>query len=99
MRGMAVRWIVANGASQSASFLTTFVNGGYNRGQIDLYVITRRGGPYEDLSTPTFQLNEENKRVPQDDNPRCVAWAEAGAAHAPPVAWSHSARGHQRDLG
>src|SRR5438045_2359473 len=56
MRGMAVRWIVANGASQSASFLTTFVNGGYNRGQIDLYVITRGGGPYQDFSTPIFQL-------------------------------------------
>src|SRR5204862_272971 len=73
MRGMAVRWIVANGASQSASFLTTFVNGGYNRGQIDLYVITRGGGPYEDFSTPIFQLNEENNRVRQDDNPRFVA--------------------------
>ena len=99
MRGMAVRWIVANGASQSASFLTTFVNGGYNRGQIDLYVITRGGGPYEDFSTPIFQLNEENNRVRQDDNPRFVAWEEAGAAHAPAVWWSYIAREQQRDLG
>jgi len=99
MRGMAVRWIVANGASQSASFLTTFVNGGYNRGQIDLYVITRGGGPYEDFSTPIFQLNEENNRVPQDDNPRFVAWEEAGAAHAPAVWWNYIAREQQRDLG
>src|SRR2546430_8886289 len=43
MRGMAVRWIVANVASQSASFLTTFVNGGYNPGHIALCVHARGG--------------------------------------------------------
>ena len=41
--------IVANGASQSAGRLTTHVNDGYNRGGIDLYTITRGGGPYRGL--------------------------------------------------
>src|SRR5256884_516025 len=96
MRGMAVRWIVANGASQSASFLTTFVNGGYNRGQIDLYVITRGGGPYEDFSTPIFQLNEENNRVRQDDNPRFVAWGGRGRTCSGGVVELHRARAAAR---
>src|SRR4051794_38238970 len=55
MRALRVRKLVATGASQSALYLTNFVNGGYNRHQIDLYVITRGGGPYDDFSTPIFQ--------------------------------------------
>src|SRR4051812_15229755 len=55
MRGMPVRHLVATGASQSALYLTSFVNKHYNRGQIDAYVITRGGGPFHDFSTPIFQ--------------------------------------------
>ena len=88
MRGMGVSNLIATGASQSALYLTTFVNGGYNRGQIDLYVITRGGGPFNDFSTPIFQLNEENNAVSQPDNHHYVVWEEAGTAHAPAVWWN-----------
>ena len=88
MRGRRVQHLVVTGASQSAIYLTTFVNGGYNRGQVDLYVITRGGGPFDDFSTPIFQLNEENSAAPQPDNRRYVVWEEAGTAHAPSVWWN-----------
>src|SRR4051812_41370036 len=68
MRGMRPQHVIANGASQSASRLTSFVNGHYNRGGIDLYVITRGGGPYTDFSTPIFNLNEENNAVEHPDS-------------------------------
>jgi len=89
MLGMKAEHIVANGASQSASQLTDFVNGGYNRGVVDLYVITRGGGPYNDFSTPIFQLNEEGNSAPQADNPHYRAWEEAGTAHAPAAWWNY----------
>src|SRR5213595_3545014 len=72
MRGLRPRKIIATGASQSALYLTDFVNGGYNRHQIDAYVITRGGGPFKTFSTPIFQLNEENNAIPQADNKRFV---------------------------
>jgi hypothetical protein len=97
MRGMTAEHVVANGASQSASQLTDFVNGGYNRGGIDLYVITRGGGPYDDFSTPIFQLNEENNAAPQADNPRYRVWEEAGTAHAPAAWWNYVWAEQQRD--
>jgi hypothetical protein len=86
--GMQADHVVVTGASQSASQLTGFINGGYPRGAVDLFVITRGGGPFNDFSAPIFQLNEENNRAPQPDNANYVAWEEAGAAHAPAV-WSH----------
>lgn len=89
MLGMRVRHLVVTGASQSASYLTDFVNGGYNRGQVDAYVITRGGGPYDDFSTPIFQINEENNPAPQKDNAHYVVWEEAGTAHAPSV-WENA---------
>jgi hypothetical protein len=97
MRGFRVRKLIVTGASQSASRLTDFVNGGYNRHQIDLYVITRGGGPYNDFSTPIFQLNEENNDIPQPDNKRFVGWQEAGTAHAPYQWWGYVIREEQRD--
>jgi hypothetical protein len=96
-RGMRVRKLVVTGASQSASRLTSFVNGGYNRHTIDLYVITRGGGPYTDFTTPIFQLNEENNKIPQQDGRRFVAWQEAGTAHAPYQWWGYIVREQQRD--
>src|SRR4051812_2272008 len=97
MRGLRLRKLVVTGASQSALRLTTFVNGGYNRHQIDLYVITRGGGPFKTFSTPIFQLNEENSKIPQRDNPRFRGWEEAGTAHAPLQWWGYIAREQQRD--
>src|SRR2546427_4939267 len=97
MGGLWTRKIVVTGASQSASRLTSFVNGGYNRRQIDAYVITRGGGPYTTFSTPIFQLNEENNDIPQKDNNRYVAWQEAGTAHAPYQWWGYVIREQQRD--
>jgi hypothetical protein len=98
MRRMTAKKVIVTGASQSALFLTNFVNGGYNRGQIDAYVITRGGGPFDDFSTPIFQLNEENSEATQPDNPHYVAWEEAGAAHAPAAWQDYIAREQQRDL-
>src|SRR4051794_19758751 len=89
MRGMEVKKLIATGASQSSLYLTNFVNGGYDRHQIDLYVITRGGGPYNDFSTPIFQLNEENSAAKQPDNPHYVVWQEAGTAHAPAAWWGY----------
>jgi opacity protein-like surface antigen len=98
MRGMAVKHLVANGASQSASKLTEFVNGGYNRGDVDAYAITRGGGPYTDFSTPIFQLDEETQGPKQPDNSHYRVWEEAGAAHAPYVWYSYVWSMYQRDL-
>ncbi len=86
--GRRVGHVVVTGASQSAIYLTTFVNDHYNRGQVDAYVITRGGGPFRDFSTPIFQLNEENNLASQPDNPHYVVWEEAGTAHAPAVWWN-----------
>jgi hypothetical protein len=99
MRGMAIKHVSVTGASQSAFYLTKFVNGGYNRGLIDAYVITRGGGPFTDFSTPIFQLNEETAAAPtQPDNGHFHLWEEAGTAHAPYVWWSYVWAEDQRDL-
>src|SRR3954451_437581 len=98
MRGMTLRHVVATGASQSASQLTTFINSGYNRGGVNLYVIARGGGPYNDFSTPIFNLNEENNRIPQPDSTRFVGWEEAGTAHAPTAFQDYSSALERRDL-
>jgi hypothetical protein len=98
MLGMRQKHVVATGASQSASQLTTFVNGGYNRGGIDAYVITRGGGPFNDFSTPIFQLNEENQTRNDKDTSKYVLWQEAGTAHAPAVWWNYIWAEQQRDL-
>jgi Alpha/beta hydrolase domain len=98
MRGMTVKHVVANGASQSAAKLTEFVNGGYNRGGVDAYTITRGGGPFTDFSTPIFQLNEETQAARPADNPHYRVWEEAGAAHAPYVWYGYIWSMYQRDL-
>src|SRR5438270_2259705 len=98
MRGMTVKHLVVNGASQSAAKLTEFVNGGHNRGVVDAYVITRGGGPYKDFSTPIFQLDEETQKAREADNPHYRLWEEAGAAHAPYVWYSYIWAMYQRDL-
>jgi hypothetical protein len=87
MLGMRAKHVVALGASQSASQLTSYINGGYNSAKlIDLYIITRGGGPFNDLSTPVWQLNEEAQAGHPADNAHYVLWEEAGTAHAP-AAW------------
>jgi len=99
MRGMNVKHLVVTGASQSALKLTEFVNGGYNRGEVDAYVITRGGGPFKDFSTPIFQQNEETAAAPtQPDNPHYRLWEEAGTAHAPYAWYSYVWAMYQRDL-
>jgi hypothetical protein len=98
MRGMTVEKLIATGASQSAGYLTTFVNDGYNRGTVDLFWITRGGGPYEDFSTPIVMLNEEDNEIPQPDNPKLVGWEEAGTAHAPKAFLDYSFGISDRDL-
>src|SRR5260370_16040736 len=62
MQGMKVQHIVANGASQSASQLTSFVNGGYNRGGGEAPLVTRGRGPHNDFSPPPFHLHDRNAR-------------------------------------
>ena len=97
MRGLRARKVVVTGASQSALQLTNFVNDGYNRHQVDLFVITRGGGPFKTFSTPIFQVNEENNEIPQKDGKRFRGWQEAGTAHAPEQWWGYVAREQQRD--
>jgi Alpha/beta hydrolase domain len=99
MRGLTTKHVVATGASQSASELTKFVNGGYNRSEIDAYAISRGGGPYTDFSTPIWNLNEEVQPAQQPDNPHFRVWEEAGAAHDPKVHWSYVEQEEQRDVG
>src|SRR4051794_27396076 len=83
MEGMTVKHLVANGASQSASQLTDFINSGYNRGTVDAFVITRGGGPFTDFTVPIFHLNEENQTADTPDTSKYVLWQEAGTSHAP----------------
>ncbi|MDQ1696532.1 MAG: hypothetical protein QOJ03_1885 [Frankiaceae bacterium] len=98
MLGMNVKYVVANGASQSAGTLTTYINNHYNNHHlIDLYVITRGGGPFDDLSTPVFQLNEEAQPAHPKDNSHYVLWEEAGTAHAPAVWYGYVWREKSRD--
>jgi hypothetical protein len=99
LQGFGLQKLIVTGASQSALYLTNFINGGYNRDQIDLYVITRGGGPFNDLSTPVFQLNEENQDAQPPDNDHYVLWEEAGTAHAPTPWWDYVTREQDRDLG
>ena len=50
--GVHVKYVVAGGVSQSASELATFINNGYNRGEVDAYNIERDlGSTYTDFST------------------------------------------------
>src|SRR5204863_8537066 len=98
MRGTMVKHLVANGASQSASKLTEFVNGGYNRGDVDAYVITRGGGPFKDFSTPIFQANEETQAARPPDSPHYRVWEEAGMAHAPYAWYGYIWQMYERDL-
>lgn len=111
MLGMNVKDVVANGASQSASELTTFINDKYNRGEINAYMITRAtdgtdpgepavslGATYNDFSTPIFQLDEESGPVYPPENPHFRLWEEAGTSHAPEVWWSYIAAEEDRNV-
>jgi Alpha/beta hydrolase domain len=84
-----VEHIVATGASQSAGRLTSYINQGYTRGGVDVFNITRGGGPFEDFSVPIFQLNEEGLEDHHPDSGRYRLWEEAGTAHAPKVWWDY----------
>lgn len=95
--GLRPEHVAATGASQSASRLTSFINGGYTRGGIDVFNITRGGGPFEDFSTPIFQLNEEGLEDHHPDSDSYVLWEEAGTAHAPTPWWDYIWREIQRD--
>ena len=97
MDGLDAEHIVATGASQSAIYLTRFINGGYTRGAIDVFTITRGGGPFQDFSTPIFQLNEEGLAQHHPDSDNYRLWEEAGTAHAPTPWWDYVWRQLQRD--
>jgi hypothetical protein len=99
--GLPLRYVVANGASQSAGRLTSYINDGYDAqaGLVDLFQITRGGGPYDDLSTPVFQLNEEGLGELPPDSSSYRAWEEAGTAHAPAAWWNYIWEMQTRDAG
>jgi hypothetical protein len=83
MGGERVRFVVANGASQSGSRLTSYLSGGYHAATpvADLFQITRSSSrPFAGVKI--FQLNEESQNPPADTDD-FVVWTEAGAAHAP----------------
>jgi hypothetical protein len=98
MLGMKAKHVVALGASQSASQLTNYINDGYNSHHlIDLYIITRGGGPFNDLKTPVWQLNEEAQPAHPKDTSHYRLWEEAGTAHAPAAWYDYIWREKSRD--
>lgn len=101
MGGLEVKYVVANGASQSAGRLTSYINDGYDAdaGLVDVFQITRGGGPYESLDTPIFQLNEEAQTDLPPDGPHYVLYEEAGTAHALLAWWSYVWAMQMRDAG
>jgi hypothetical protein len=99
--GLGLEHLVAGGASQSASRLTSYINNGYDAaaGLVDVFSITRGGGNFNSFDTPIFQLNEEGQGKRQDDNARYVIWEEAGTAHAPQAWWNYTWEMQMRDAG
>jgi hypothetical protein len=94
--GVRVRHVVAGGVSQSASELATFINNGYNRGEVNAYNIERDlGVKFTDYSTFIFSMDEETSFTGQPAAPRApdnrhfVVWEEAGAAHEPISWWQY----------
>ena len=103
MQGMRVKYIVADGASQSAGSLCNFLSGGYDRGQISVYLITRELGCTYTLKpapVPIYTLDEETSPSgAPPDTAKYHVWQEAGAAHAPEDWWGYIAAMQDRDLG
>ncbi|MEX2554203.1 MAG: alpha/beta hydrolase domain-containing protein [Actinomycetota bacterium] len=99
--GLKLQHIAAGGASQSASRLTSYINEGYDAeaGLVDVFNITRGGGPYDDLTTPILQLNEEGQDELPADNDRYRLWEEAGTSHAPAAWWNYIWAMQMRDAG
>jgi hypothetical protein len=96
MGGLKLRYVVAGGVSQSAGQLAGFINGGYNRGEVDAYNLERDlTSAITDYSTFIFTLDEETSftgapappRAP--DNTHYVVWEEAGASHEPITWWNY----------
>jgi hypothetical protein len=94
--GVHVKYVVAGGVSQSASELATFINNGYNRGEVDAYNIERDlGSTYTDFSKFIFSMDEETSFTGQPaaprqpNNPHFVVWEEAGASHEPISWWEY----------
>jgi hypothetical protein len=94
--GVHVRYVVAGGVSQSASELATFINNGYNRGEVNAYNIERDlGVTFSDYSTFIFSMDEETSFTGQPqaprapDSPHFVVWEEAGASHEPISWWQY----------
>jgi hypothetical protein len=102
MGGLVVERVIATGASQSAAFLTTYVNNAaFHKSArvVDAFAIARGGGPYPDLDTPVLQLNEEgNFSTRQADSDFFRLWEEAGTAHAPTPWWSYTWATESRDV-
>jgi hypothetical protein len=99
MGGLKVEHVVANGASQSASRLTSYINDGYDAqaGLVDVFQNTRGGGPFDTYDTPIFQLNEEGQPEQPPDNAHYVLYEEAGTAHAPAAWWNYIWEMQMRD--
>ena len=98
--GLTLEHLAAGGASQSASRLTSYINLGYDAaaGLVDVFNITRGGGPYNTLATPVFQLNEEGQAARPADGGGYVLWEEAGTAHAPQAWWNYTWEMQMRDV-
>jgi alpha/beta hydrolase family protein len=99
--GLKLKDLVAGGASQSASRLTSYINNGYDAqaSLVDAFNITRGGGDFTSFATPIFQLNEEGQGVRQANSSRYVVWEEAGTAHAPQAWWNYTWEMQMRDAG
>lgn len=106
MDGLVVRRVIAHGASQSASRLTTYINNGYHAAadMADAFSITRGGGDAdvariaEETETLVVQVQEESQGARPMDTPYYIVYEEAGIAHAPLGWYQYVWRLQTRDL-
>lgn len=106
MGGLTVQHVIAHGASQSASRLTTYITAGYHAASrlADAFSITRGGGNAAvaqiaaDTQTLVVQVNEESQGVRPDDTAFYIVYEEPGIAHAPLNWYQYVWRAQTRDL-
>lgn len=106
MDGLVVRNVIAHGASQSASRLTSYITLGYHKAAdlADAFSITRGGGGADvariagETKTLVVQVQEEAQGARPADTPYYVVYEEAGIAHAPVPWYQYIWRMQTRDL-
>lgn len=106
MGGLAIEDIIAHGASQSASRLTSYITLGYHARAdlVDAFSITRGGGNADvariatETDTLVVQVQEESQGARPADTDRYIVYEEPGIAHAPVAWYQYVWRAQGRDL-